>query len=215
MNLSSWNRTYRTFTAWLTREIADKYRVPEKASAAWFEDGRLVLLLDGLDEVGDDERAACVMAINQIRTVVPSLGLAVCSRSREYLALPVKLRLLGAVRIEPLTTDQVDEYFSRAGSRLAVLRSVWIDDPALQSLATSPFMLDIMSRAYADASTDALASPRLDTTEARRKHLFDTYVNRMFEHRPAAGHRYTKEQTVHWLSWLARKMLLMSEDFSS
>ncbi len=211
VNLSSWNRAYLNFASWLTREIADKYRVPEKASAAWFEDGRLVLLLDGLDEVSDGERAACAMAINHIRNVVPSLGLAVCSRSREYHALPVKLRLLGAVRIEPLTTDQVDEYFSRAGSKLAVLRSVWIDDPALQTLATSPFMLDIMSRAYADASPDALASPRLGTVEARRKHLFDTYVNRMFEHRPAAAHRDTKEQTVHWLSWLARKMLQHSQ----
>lgn len=105
----------------------------------------------------------------------------------------------------------MDEYFGRAGSKLAVLRSVWTDDPALQTLATSPFMLDIMSRAYADASPDTLASPRLDTTEARRKHLFDTYVNRMFGHRPAASHRYTKEQTLHWLSWLARKMLQHSQ----
>ena len=43
------------------------------------------------------------------------LKLAVCSRLRESEALPVKLRLLGTLRLEPLTTEQVEEYLHGAG----------------------------------------------------------------------------------------------------
>ena len=207
VHLSSWHTHYSSFIAWLTQEISEKYQVSEQICAAWLTNNRLVLLLDGLDEVRDDQRTSCVQAINAFRTEMAVLKLAVCSRLREYEALPVKLRLLGTLRLEPLTTEQVEEYLHGAGPRLAALCTAWTTDKALQTLATSPFMLDIMAQAYADARMGTLESPHLTTTNARRTHLFDTYISRMFAHRRGRESSYTRAQTLHWLSWLARQMV--------
>ncbi|MEI6270136.1 MAG: NACHT domain-containing protein [Methylococcaceae bacterium] len=208
VNLSSWNQSETSLASWLCKVISEIYGMPKKSCEAWLKDNRLVLLLDGLDEVSHDQRIACVKAINQHMTdygLEP--GLMVCSRLGEYDALVAqnsKLRLHSAMRIETLTTEQVDAYLRAAG--LNTLRTAWLNDPILQSLATSPFILDIMSQAYADASTESLTSPQIVTTEVRIKHLFDTYMNRMFEHRPRTKHPYEEKQTVGWLTWLAKKM---------
>jgi hypothetical protein len=47
--------------------------------------------------------------------------------------------------------------------------------------------------------------PSYDTFEAQRKHLFDTYVRRMFGHR-GSGNAEVQQQMTHYLSWLARTM---------
>lgn len=208
VNLSSWNQSETSLASWLSREIVEIYGISKKYCEAWLKDNRLVLLLDGLDEVSHDQRFACVMAINQHMTnygIEP--GLVVCSRSREYedlVAQKSKLRLYSAMRIETLTTDHVDAYLRAAG--LNVLHTAWVNDPVLQSLAISPFILDIMSQAYSDISAADITTPQIVTTEVRSKHLFDTYINRMFEHRPGTNHPYSREQTVCWLAWLAQKM---------
>jgi hypothetical protein len=66
-------------------------------------------------------------------------------------------------------------------------------------------MLGVMSLAYADVSLEDVLRGTLDSIEARRKHLFDAYVERMFK-RKGTDKRYTPEQTVKWLAWLARGM---------
>lgn len=47
----------------------------------------------------------------------------------------------------------------------------------------------------------------LGSKEDRRRHLFKTYVDRMFERTGRTdSKRYPKEKNIRWLSWLARKM---------
>jgi hypothetical protein len=60
-----------------------------------------------------------------------------------------------------------------------------------------------MTMAYRGMSVEGLGS--LSTIEARRRHVFDAYTQRMFERRKASG-RYLPKQTIHWLAWLARNM---------
>jgi hypothetical protein len=56
-----------------------------------------------------------------------------------------------------------------------------------------------------NTSADSLRDPRLDTDEARRQHLFDRYIARMFS-RKVAEHPSNDIETKQWLSLLARKM---------
>ena len=56
---------------------------------------------------------------------------------------------------------------------------------------------------YSSASLTALA--QAPSREVRRKHIFDTDIERMF----SSGHRrrrYSQEQSRRWLSWLAQRM---------
>jgi hypothetical protein len=96
---------------------------------------------------------------------------------------------------------------SRLGSQLDALRAALNKDDVLRDLAKSPLMLSVMTLAYQGASVSALAGEAVETPEARRKQIFDTYIARMFARRgQAAGSARAKEQTKSWLSWLAHNM---------
>jgi WD40 repeat protein len=203
--LSSWAQTKLGLAAWLTEELNTKYQIPKKIGASWIENNDLLLLLDGLDEVAPGQRAACVDAINAFRRDYGLTAVAVCSRIAEYEALVKRLKLQGAVVLQPLTAPQVDRYFSAAGADLTSLRTVMQSDAALQDLAQSPLMLSVMTLAYQGLPAEALQGGDLESIESRRDHLFATYVDRMFKRRKA-NRRYPVERSLSWLTWLARTM---------
>jgi predicted NACHT family NTPase len=107
LNLSTWTDRGQLLINWLVEELADKYYVPKRMGRAWLERNRLILLLDGLDEVRPDSRAACVEAITRFGEDYGIAGLVVCSRLREYTALPTRLKLNGAICLQSLTLAQV------------------------------------------------------------------------------------------------------------
>lgn len=177
-------------------ELRTKYNVPKKIASAWVEGDELLLLLDRLDEVAQERREACVEAINAFRQehLVP---LVVCSRSEEYKALSRQLRLQGAVLLQPLTLEQVEDYLNRAGGVLVAVRETWQGDATLREMVESPLMLNVMTLAYRGMSVEELGA--LEAVEARHRHTFEIYVQRMLEQR-RRDEWYSPEQTVHWLA---------------
>ena len=202
-NLSSWSENQPPLTDWLVEELNSKYQVPRKVGQKWVADEELLLLLDGLDEVAEDVRDACVKAINDYREEHGFVDVVVCSRIKDYEALAGQLRLKGAIVIQPLDDEQIVEYLDALGSDVAVVRELITRDAQLRELAHSPLMLSIMVLAY--RSKTASDIPNFDDVESQRQHLFEVYVERMFERR-IGENPYTKEETHHYLSWLATKM---------
>ena len=205
LNLSTWTSKQQPLDEWLVAELNSKYRLPKKDGQRWLKERRILPLLDGLDEVRAENRAACVEKINQLVTDYGLQGMVVCSRIKEYTALEARLAFYRAIYIQPLTSEQVDEYLNEAGDKLASLRATLQADEALRSMAQSPLILNIMSLAYQNISAEDLSDPALATDKARRKQLFDTYIARMFM-RKAGGRQYEDEQTKQRLIWLARNM---------
>jgi eukaryotic-like serine/threonine-protein kinase len=204
-NLSSWKgRT--PLAKWLVEELKTRYFVPERKGRAWLDAHRLVLLLDGLDEVRADIRVDCVHAINAYAREVGVSGLVVCSRLQEYNDLQVRLTLLGAIYLQPLTPEQVDQYLARAGDRLGALRLTLREDDQLRALADTPLMLSVMTLAYEGVSPDELAQPALDTVDERRDRLFARFIQRMLDRPRTTPDPYPRERTLHWLRWLAGRM---------
>jgi hypothetical protein len=121
-HLSTWTER-RPLREWLSEELRSKYQIPKQIGASWLEKSRLLLLLDGLDEVAPADQEACVSAINNFAETFGLGGLVVTSRLEEYTALPVRLRLGGAIRLQPLTAEQVDAYCASGGNALAGLRA--------------------------------------------------------------------------------------------
>src|SRR5207244_4509616 len=85
-HLSTWTKD-QSFVMWLAREIGNKYRISSEMGREWLVKNRLLLLLDGLNEVTPEHRAACVQAINEFGGKTGCPGIAVCSRLEEYTAL--------------------------------------------------------------------------------------------------------------------------------
>ena len=204
-NLSSWAIKQQPLAEWLIEELHDKYRVPQKISRSWVETDQILPLLDGLDEVAEKTRAACVDAINNYRQEHGLLPTVVCSRSSEYndlMETKHRLQLRSAVVIQPLTAQQIDDYLSHAGQQLEAVREVLDEDRELQELVTTPFMLSILAVAYYGKSIVDLTTGPL---QIRREDVFATYVQRMLQRRGTDA-RYTPQQAIHWLAWLAKRM---------
>ena len=207
-NLSAWAERRQSLVDWLTEELSAKYQIPRRIGRRWLEANDILPLLDGLDEVRAEQREACVEAINKYQADHGLPGLVICSRSEEYKALTTRLKLGGAILIQPLDDEQMKDYLSGFGAKLASLYRALQRDETLKELARTPLMLGVMSLAYTDVTLESVLSGGVESAERRRKHLFETYVERMYE-RSARTKReiYSKAQTIHWLSWLAREMI--------
>lgn len=203
-NLSAWAEKRPPLANWLVDELWYRYNVPRKISEAWIEQKQLTLLLDGLDEVKTEYRAGCVNSIGDFCQEHGPVCIVVCSRSAEYEALSVQLRLQNAVVLQPLTRDQIDAYLQSGGEQLLAARTLLQRDQVLQDLAESPLILSVMVLAYQGLQVKELGV--LDTIEKRRAHLFDKYIQVMFKRR-GKNDRYRQDQAIHWLGWLARKMV--------
>lgn len=202
-NLSSWAQKRQPLASWLVEELHDKYQVPRKLGASWIASDQLLPLLDGLDEVVQGHRSACIDAINQYRQEHPLASLVLCSRSAEYLDQPGRVLLQKSVMVQPLTIQQIDEYLSIAGEQVAAVRVALQDDADLQELATTPLMLNILMLTYQDKALDELIA--IKSPELRRQQIFDQYVKRMFKRRTAET-LYTSHKTKVWLACLAMQM---------
>ncbi|MEO0532915.1 MAG: NACHT domain-containing protein [Cyanobacteria bacterium P01_A01_bin.123] len=204
-NLSTW-RSQLSIADWLVAELNTKYQVPKAIAQPWVQQQQLLLLLDGLDEVRADYREACVIALNQFQQT-HGTEMVVCSRIKDYEALSQRLALQQAVYVRSLQPAQIDQYLSDLNGDLAGLRQLLEADGALQDLARSPLMLNIMVLAYEGISPEDL--PQMGV-EAHRQRVFNTYIDRMLRRR-GANQRYSPEQTVRWLSWLAQQLVASSQ----
>ena len=209
-NLSSWTQKKQTIAEWLVQELDTKYHVSKEIGRNWITEQKLLLLLDGLDEVSTDCREDCVRALNEFSRKHGQTEMVVCSRVQDYEALTNSLKLQNAIYLQPLTPEQGEDYLINAGFDPEAVRSV-LSDGELQELARTPLMLNIIALAYQGKDLETLLSTNL---EDRRRHLFDAYIERMFYRRgdvqqgksDSQADLYPKEQVMHWLSWLAQRM---------
>ena len=206
-NLSSWNKG-QSIDNWLVNELRSKYSFSKRIAYDWVSNNDLHLLLDGLDEVNWKRRNDCVEAINDFRQKHGSaVPIVVCSRLHDYEALTEKLSLSGAILIQSLTSEQIDEYFIRIGPDFWSVREAVRNDPILQELVKQPLMLSILTLAYLGA-TEAFPDERSRKVKSDRQYLFDMYINHMFERHTRANNKFaSSEQTKRWLAWLAKSMV--------
>ncbi|HKH49466.1 MAG TPA: DUF4062 domain-containing protein [Thermoanaerobaculia bacterium] len=203
-NLSSWSGHHDRLFDWLIEELGTKYQIPNKIGRRWLKADDLLLLLDGLDDVPEKRRAACAEAINQLREEHGLTELAVTCRIGPYEALGVKLVLGSSVVLQPLAPEQVEALLS-SGNTNTSLQRVLDEDPGLQELAQTPLLLAVMRRAYSELPVEELLAPQLAEPDARRRHLFTSYVDRMLQRR-GGPLPYRRERFSRWLSWLAQGM---------
>jgi DNA polymerase III delta prime subunit len=211
LNLSIWKKK-QPLVEWMSDELSEKYRVPRKIALFWLQQNYLLPLLDGLDEVETTLQPDCVAAINAFIEEFNPSGLVVCCRLNEYRWLPTRLKLNGAICLEPLSSEEVSKYLAESGPQLAALREAVDTDPVLQELAQTPLMLSIMSLAFQGAGGNELATQKGEPEE-RRNQIFRLYVEQMFQRNERMAKRkettplaFPKEKIIGWLSRLAQEM---------
>ena len=176
-NLSSWAAKRSSLADWMGAELTAKYQIPKPTGSAWLSSGALFPLLDGLDEVAAESRAACVDSINTWLQDTMS-GVAVSCRFKEYNELPARLNLNGAIRIQPFSREQVLTFVQEAGPPLAALRTLLDQDSGLLLEARTPLMLTLMVCAFRGAASAEFVAEQ--DLASRRKQVVDAFVNRTF-----------------------------------
>ena len=180
LNLSGWKKR-QPLDEWVVEELNEKYHIPAEIAHSWLVSDYLVLLLDGLDEVQTTLQPECVSAINEFIEEFKPSGLVVCCRLMEYQWLPHRLKLNGAICLEPLSLEEVDELLANGGQQLALLRRAVHRDPVLQELARTPLMLSIMSLAYQDLDADDSNLAKSEPTSPKSEGIiFWAYMSSKF-----------------------------------
>jgi DNA polymerase III delta prime subunit len=200
--LSTWASKRPKLEDWMAEQISEIYDVPRKVSTEWVAEGRILPLLDGLDEMDEAARPACIAAMNAYHRDHLA-KLVVCSRTTEYEAVAShsRLALQGAVMVQPLTHEHVDAYLIQAGKPLTALRRALKKNMALHTLSTTPLMLNILMLTYQGVSVRDL--PHKEATLLQQ--VWNDYVQRMVM-RKGKSKRYPLGETQAWLGYLARQM---------
>ncbi len=200
-SLSSWAVHRHSLVTWMIEELNLAYDVPMRLADEWIETGQVLPLLDGLDEMPVAYGGLCIEEINRFRQKYGLIPLAICSRLDDYVAFgSVRLKLNTAIQIKPLEQQQIDEYLIEIGREDLCI--ALHNQPGLYDLLRAPLMLTLFPSLIPLDATGILTT--IDS-KMRQRNIFEYYVVRMFERRVAPV-RYSYEQTIRYLSWLARSM---------
>lgn len=206
--LSSWAKKRPPLVEWMVEQLSSAlYRVPRQQSQQWVQQEQIVPLLDGLDEMDEATRPACISAINAYQCEYPLRPLVVCCRSEEYTAVidigqrEGRLLLQNAVEVQLLSPAQLDATLLQAGKPVTALRSELKQNLELRDLARTPLWLNVLLLTFKDMPVRALSRQR----SMLQQEVFAHYVQRQIEQKGNCQ-RYPLEQTKHWLSWLAGQM---------
>lgn len=219
---------------WLIKELINCPHVPEKLARKWIKEGRIAALLDGLDEVNDEYRAALVQLLNTtyLRDY-PEAVVVLCSRINEYRPLQDRrettIKLEGGVTLQPLNSAQIMGYLDKA--KATGLADAIINNKRLTQMAQIPLTLSMMTLAYGGtAPTDI---PSYSSLTEQRFHLMEHYVERMLQREerricniiydedrrndvPVKRYAYPPEKLKKYLGWLAvRLSVRMQTAFST
>jgi DNA polymerase III delta prime subunit len=200
--LSSWAIKHLPLQDWITEQLTEVYDVPRRLGTQWQRENEILLLLDGLDEMEETSRPACIIAINAYHRDHMA-AIVVCSRTTEYETAASRHRLIlqRAVVVQTLTHEDVDTSLVQAGKPLAALHNALKKNAALRELATTPLILNILILTYQGTSVRSLSSKQ----SLLLQQVWNDYIRRMVA-RKGNSKRYPLRQTQVWLSWLARKM---------
>jgi len=202
LHLSTWSNN--SLTEWIENEISAKYQVPRNIGRTLIEDNRLLLVLDGLDEVRKESQADCVAEINRFLDNQVPPGIVVSCRFEDYKAIGLRLKFHGAVLLKPLTAHQIEKILTQGRASASPLLDSLQKHDSVMELAKSPLMLSVMKLSFSDASEETMK--RFETLERNPERMFQTFVDRMFQTKGKTEHGYSKSQTLQWLSWLAARM---------
>jgi DNA polymerase III delta prime subunit len=207
-SLSSWKDDRQKIEDWLVAELNFKYGVKVSVGRKWLQDRRLLLLLDGLDELEASRQELCIQAINKFLTSqVRPLHVTVCSRRLEYEINNTKLLLNGAIFLQALSDEQVQSYLEKTGFQ--TLKQNFAIDSEIWALFKSPLLLTLTVLAYQEISLRDWQG--LKSTDERKQYLLDAYIRRMFD-RPIKHLFYkmknepTQKQSQQWLTYLAKRL---------
>jgi hypothetical protein len=219
----AWNPKEEHLYVWLAQRLTEEYPGLGNVDAYGLDaakrlltSGRILPVLDGLDELSLDFQKAALAALNkQLPSTTP---LIVTCRTNAYkrLASTDVLQAAVAIRIEPLGIKDLVGFLTprQTSGRWRSVFNTIAEDPngSLARALTSPLMASLARTVYSGARSDPgelTDSARFPSKKAIEDHLLDGFVPAAF----ALGNvprtnrapflRWNSEQAKEWLVFFA------------
>ncbi len=218
-NLASWSPEYERFDDWLKAVLTQGYGLSADFAATMLREGRIVFLLDGLDELARNEDADVAADIRQECLAALNLSLSdgatnavICCRREEFIAMR---NLTGAegpvaakVAVQDLTIGQIERALIRARSsgkdRFAALHLLEAlgQDPngVYRRVLTTPFYFTLALHVFDYSEPPQIPAPDEQTL---KHNLMKGFLDKKVQVTENKQH-YSVAQISQWLAWLAR-----------
>ncbi|MFF5185662.1 NACHT domain-containing protein [Streptomyces sp. NPDC000345] len=217
--LSSWRPTVG-LSSWMARQITELApgvaRFGRDVAAQMISTGRVIPVLDGLDELPEALHARAIEAIDE--AVSDGVPLVATCRSDEYERVVARtgwyLTRAAVVEIESVKGDVAIDFLrrSRVESDLGRWAKVFeclrtAPDSALSQALSTPLMLALTRTAYAPHTMDPgelLNKNRFSGRTSIEDHLLGQFLPAVYREDPST--RYDASHAKRWLTTIARQM---------
>nr|WP_239066917.1 NACHT domain-containing protein [Actinomadura bangladeshensis] len=220
--VAAWDPRREGVAQWAARRLAEDYPAMagsgdrQAVAVELMDQGRVLLILDGLDELASGLHATAVRKLDEYAAT--GRHLVVTCRSREYeKAIQTGGRILSraaVVEIQPVTPGQAIAFLGRP----ATSRPRWAEvftilgarpDGVLAKVLSTPLMVSLAYAAYQSPGTDPGELARADSRNAIQGKLMDTYIASVHDpdqpaapisksrYRPDAARRYLETLALH------------------
>lgn len=170
-----------------------------------YTQGRLLLVLDGLDELGnsrpidpnDLKQGTFDPRLRFMEQLPANNAVVVSCRIKDYHDIGQAIKLRGAITLQKLSTAQIEGFLAKMPPLLEAIQS----DDRLREMVENPLLLSLFAAGYRDSSEAelrALADLAHSPGDLRDK-IFERYVQERYEHE-ARKYRLRGEQPPYSLA---------------
>lgn len=216
INLAPWTYQEQHFDLWLEEVLHTGHGFSPALAKQVIQEQQIFLLLDGLDEIGRDLeteelqnqlRSNCLTALSNYIAIYNAQYVVICSRQKEYNKTKDNAPVRIPLKISPLSTQEIRAALrttlqaeadikneTAAKNLLNLLEKV----PALEEVLCTPFYYNI---ALAIFDTRSVQHQLPSNKKALEAYLVEEFIQKKLSSKDAV---FTKEDTIHSLSWLAQ-----------
>jgi hypothetical protein len=232
LTVSSWNPRTEHLRTWLARRVLEEYpalgneqEYGVDTAATLVADGRILAVLDGLDEMPAGARPVALDAID--RAAATEYPLVITCRSTEYETAVAGsgtfLRRAAVLEIQPVDLADAGRFLAVADPTAANRWRAVLDElrgrpgTPLARVLANPLMVSLARTVYTvptSAPAELLDSVRFSKQAQIERHLLDGFIPAVYRHTPAtpgaapvSGQEpYLPKQVAAWLAFLARHL---------
>lgn len=171
--IPTWDmKKHANIVSWLQQS----YGTPDNV-AGLIENGKTILLLDGLDELGSNNENDPKQEF--IKQIPNNNQILMTCRVEDYQTIQKKVTLRGAITLKPLASTQIEQYLHAQPELLQLLK----EDEAIQQWLDTPLLLSFFASVYENLSIEE----RPDFASIKDAHtlqykIFEYYVEQRYQH---------------------------------
>lgn len=200
INIATWRSRFSSVKDWFT-ELLPQMGFSKALTRQLLTENRLLPMFDGLDELAEEKRQACLDAIgyygirNETRYVI-------CSRIKEY-TQTIDAPVYCEIMVKPLTLVQIKTGLEEIDSPEAkgVLHAIKQDILLAETIKT-PFYLNTVQLLFASMKSWVEFGFISDTLEGRKDEIVEKFV----EESTSNFAKHPSNHAKKWLAFIAHRM---------